>query len=383
MNYIWDFQVKIRGSDNYGEMSAVLYLEVINYPPEIISDPVREVDENEPYNYQVVAIDPDNHPLTYSLSTTASSWLSINSQTGLITGTAPEVDEDTYFDVSVTVSDGIDTDTQSYVLTVIWVPNPFLSQTLTLFENVKVKYNATLSELDSAVLNIYYKAPGSSSYDPTPITTRNIDTLSYIETFNFYNIHNKTKGDYRFLIRDPVYNLSKTGEITVPDYAPEVVPIPDENFNEEDSINITLPAPTDINPEDEPVPYLSAISLDGKTTVNINGNILTITGNRDQIGNYSVELEFGDSAGQTATEILNGYIYNLPDVSGVLENNEDDSGIQGVIRVYYPDPDNSSIYLTLEIDKIYEGTFINASLGKIETTPNGTFSFQIIKTHQN
>ena len=360
-----DFQVRIHGSDNFGEMSTILYLEVINYPPVITSTPITEVNEEGFYSYDVEATDPDNHVLTYSFST-APKWLSINSNTGLITGTAPEVDANTDFSVSVVVSDGIDTDTQFYTLTVIWIPNPFLSQTLALVEDVKVEYNAVLYELDSAILKIYYKE-FSSLDDYGLIETIEITTSPYNEIFDFYNLHQKTKGDYRFVIKDSDSDLSVTNEIPIPDYAPEVVPIPDEDFNEESLKVITLPVPTDINPEDNPVAYLSASS--SKTTVDINGNILTLEGNRDETGAYTVELKFGE--GVTGTAILEGEIYDLIDISGVLENNENDTGIQGVIRVYDSDQ------LPLEINQIYEGTPINVSLGKIETILNGTFSFQI------
>jgi hypothetical protein len=140
-----DFQVRIHGSDNFGEMSTILYLDVINYPPVITSVPIIEVDENGFYSYDVEATDYDNHQLTYSLSV-APNWLSINSQTGLITGTAPEVDADTDFNVDVVVSDSIDTDTQSYVITVIWIPNPSLSQTVDIINDVDIEYNAVISE---------------------------------------------------------------------------------------------------------------------------------------------------------------------------------------------------------------------------------------------
>jgi len=362
-----DFQVKIQGSDNFGEMSDILDLKVINYPPVITSTPITEVNENGFYEYQVLATDPDNHPLSYSL--VAPAWLSINPSSGLITGTAPGVDTNTDFSVNVVVSDGIDTDTQPYTLTVIWIPNPSLSQTVELVDYVNVEYNAILSELDSAVLKIYY---GTNL-----IETININAPSYDEVFDFYNIHQKTKGDYSFILEAVGYDLSKTNDIAVPDYAPIVGSIPDENFNEEALIQITLPVPTDINPEDNPVAYLPVSPPDdGKTTASVDsGGLLTLEGNIGQTGDYQVELEFGQ--GVTGTATLSGYIYDLPDISGVLQDNEEDAGEQGVIRVYYQDPNNSSNYLPLEINQIYDGEDIDAGLGKIETTSNGTFSFQI------
>ena len=61
--------------------------------------------------------------MAYSL-TQAPSWLSINSQSGLITGVAPQVGADTAFSVTVSVSDGKGSVTQSYVLAVKNVPSP-------------------------------------------------------------------------------------------------------------------------------------------------------------------------------------------------------------------------------------------------------------------
>jgi hypothetical protein len=53
---------------------------------------------------------------------TGPSWLSIDSTTGLISGTAPAIAADTPFAVVVRVSDGEDSVAQSYVLTVIDMP---------------------------------------------------------------------------------------------------------------------------------------------------------------------------------------------------------------------------------------------------------------------
>src|SRR3989344_957397 len=60
-----------------------------NNPPVITSTPVSQINEGANYVYDVEAFDADGDVLTYSL-TQKPSWLSINSQTGLITGTAPQ-----------------------------------------------------------------------------------------------------------------------------------------------------------------------------------------------------------------------------------------------------------------------------------------------------
>jgi len=88
----------------------VSYPRVANNPPVITSAPITEVNESEFYEYQVVAVDVDKDTLTYSLLV-APEWLSIDSQTGLIIGTAPEIDEDTYFNVAIVVLDRVDNGT--------------------------------------------------------------------------------------------------------------------------------------------------------------------------------------------------------------------------------------------------------------------------------
>ncbi len=92
-----------------------------NSPPKIISSPKTEQVERTSYNYDVVAEDADGDNLTYSL-TDNHGWLSINQNTGVISGTAPEVDVDTDYPLEVKVSDGIDTCKQNYALKVKAVP---------------------------------------------------------------------------------------------------------------------------------------------------------------------------------------------------------------------------------------------------------------------
>jgi len=86
--------------------------------PIITTTAVTQIDENQDYSYDVDATDADGDTLTYSL-TTSPSWLSINSNTGVITGTAPEVDDDIDYPVTVQVSDGNGGSAiQTYTLTV-------------------------------------------------------------------------------------------------------------------------------------------------------------------------------------------------------------------------------------------------------------------------
>ncbi|VVB82349.1 Uncharacterised protein [uncultured archaeon] len=86
-----------------------------NYAPNIISNPIMEVNEKNSYNYQVNATDSDGDKLTYSII--GPSWLSIDSSTGLINGTVPPISADTNCDIEIEVSDGTNVTKQNFTLT--------------------------------------------------------------------------------------------------------------------------------------------------------------------------------------------------------------------------------------------------------------------------
>lgn len=78
-----------------------------NHAPNIISNCPTEVYEGQPYSCQVVATDKnrkDRNRLEYSLID-APDWLSINQETGEISGTAPMITGDTPFYLEVKVRD--------------------------------------------------------------------------------------------------------------------------------------------------------------------------------------------------------------------------------------------------------------------------------------
>ncbi len=107
------------GTDTDSETITITVddITVGNTAPIITTTAVTQVYENQAYSYDVDATDPDGDTLTYSL--TQPTWLSIDSTTGLITGTAPSVNQDTDYTVNIEVSDGNGgTDTQTYTLTV-------------------------------------------------------------------------------------------------------------------------------------------------------------------------------------------------------------------------------------------------------------------------
>jgi RHS repeat-associated protein len=87
-----------------------------NEPPAIKSSPVTTVTAGAPYEYDVMAVDPDNDPLTYTL-TTAPTGMTIDSL-GRITW-SPQIADIGSQPVAVSVSDGRgSTDSQQFTIAV-------------------------------------------------------------------------------------------------------------------------------------------------------------------------------------------------------------------------------------------------------------------------
>jgi hypothetical protein len=76
------------------------------------------VTESSAVSTSVSATDPDGTSIIYS-STNLPAWLSINSSSGAITGTAPSVSLNTTYSFDITASDGLNTSSRSFSIAVI------------------------------------------------------------------------------------------------------------------------------------------------------------------------------------------------------------------------------------------------------------------------
>ena len=99
----------------------LVFLGELNQPPQITSVPVIQAIAGKPYAYAAAAVDPDGDTVTYSLMT-APAYLTIDSKTGLISGTPGTGDIGTQ-SVVLEADDGRGGTTQQrYVLSVIAPP---------------------------------------------------------------------------------------------------------------------------------------------------------------------------------------------------------------------------------------------------------------------
>jgi len=110
------YTVECEVSDGEASDSKSVNISVgdVNHAPVITSTAVTSANKDEPYSYDVNATDSDGDALVYSL-TTSPTGMAINSTTGLINWTPTAIGS---FDVTVKVSDGELSDTQSFTITV-------------------------------------------------------------------------------------------------------------------------------------------------------------------------------------------------------------------------------------------------------------------------
>lgn len=128
-----------------------------NNPPVITSDSITIATEDVLYEYQVTATDADvNDVLTYSL-TDPPSWLSIDSSTGLISGTPTDANiGDTI--VVAKVTDGKDNATQTYTLSVANVnSDPIITSTppTDATEGMQYSYQVEATDEDGGDVLVY------------------------------------------------------------------------------------------------------------------------------------------------------------------------------------------------------------------------------------
>ncbi len=154
------YDLRFFSEDSDGTPSITsISLVVENTPPEIISSPVTEINKKENYSYQVEATDEDDDDLKYSLGE-SPEWILIDSNTGLVTGEAPEVDSDTSYIIELFVYDGIEYDTQKYTLIVKDVPD-------TIPPEVEIDKSKDKVEFGIEDVNIQWEARDNIKIDST------------------------------------------------------------------------------------------------------------------------------------------------------------------------------------------------------------------------
>jgi hypothetical protein len=77
------------------------------------SGTIATITEQTALNVSVSATDPDGTSIVYS-SSNLPAWISLNSSTGALTGTSPDISVDTTYSFDITASDGLNTSSRSF-----------------------------------------------------------------------------------------------------------------------------------------------------------------------------------------------------------------------------------------------------------------------------
>jgi catechol 2,3-dioxygenase-like lactoylglutathione lyase family enzyme len=178
----------------------------VNNAPTIISTEITIANEGQPYTYTLTATDADADALTYSA--TESTWLTLDADTGVLSGIPASTDVGDNA-VTLTVSDGTDSDTQVFTIVV----------TAALAENVAPTFTSTPSKVGAVDEDYSYTATGDDlNFDD--ITFSSV-TLPAWATFNtdtgVLSGTPEIAGDYsvELTLSDSIETVSQTFTIDV------------------------------------------------------------------------------------------------------------------------------------------------------------------------
>lgn len=293
-----------------------LTVENVNDAPQISSSPVLTVNEEQAYSYDVAADDiDDGDVLTYSL-TQKPAWLSINSSTGVISGTAPLNDTGSY-DVTARVTDvALAYDEQTYTLDIrnvndapaITGQNP---DPLTVDED-----NSLLIELSNIVYTDVDNDAGEITLDVLSGTNYTFtgNTITPAQDFNGALTVN-------IQVSDLLANTAGTVTVTVDPVndAPVITSTPVTAVNEDEPYiyNIIY---SDVDPGD--VVTLSSVVLPSWLQLNAGQGTLTGTPSNDQVGmdptaSFPVEIKVSDG-NLDSTQTFDVVVTNVNDAPEIL-----------------------------------------------------------------
>ncbi len=141
-----EITVTVSDGDLTDTQTFTIAVTAVNDAPEITSTAIISATEDSEYSYQVEATDVDGDELTYSLSN-APDGMEISAD-GLITWT-PGGEVTTSGEITVTVSDGELTDTQSFTITVTAVNDaPEITSTAMLIATEEEEYSYQVVAVD-------------------------------------------------------------------------------------------------------------------------------------------------------------------------------------------------------------------------------------------
>lgn len=293
------YDIDNEARDAIYDIGADEYYPTGNQPPEFTSTPVTSVENGSSYSYTATANDPDGDQVVLSSKYSLPSWLTFQPSTGLLTGTANEVET---YNITLVANDGQINTEQSFTITTtpvtINTPPVFLSNP---------PRNSELGDLWSYHINVHDNDLNATDLEITIVNKPNWMTL---------NDNTGGNGHYQFVAtHEYIYLRNNTADTTTVNnfqvkYGDSII-IPDFNLNSSSTWE-TYTAD----------PRYSAVKIDQNTFHSMNdaqsggffSNGLTI-GNK-----YTVDFETDNPNCQIANGIVTQdrwYLSGSPILSGV------------------------------------------------------------------
>ncbi len=384
-----DFDGENRPFDGDRDGVAVVDMgpfEYQNTPPQITSTPVTEATEDQLYTYQVVAQDPDvDEVLTYSL-VQGPSFLSMDAQTGLLSGT-PQTNADAgAHTVIVQVSDlNNATDTQTFTLNVTAVNDaPVVSDIpdQTIDEGgtfAQINLNDYVSDEDNTDGEITWTYSGNSELSVT-IDANNIATINTPDS-NWFGSETIT-----FTATDPGgLSDQDTAKFTVNavNDAPVVSDIPDQTIDEGQSF-VTIPLDdyvTDVDNSKSELTWTYSGNQDLNVSISSDHVATITTPDSNWFGTETITFRATDPEGAFDED---GAVFTVNNINDAPVAQDDaattDEDVAVTIDVLANDSDVDGDSLTVSaVGQAAHGSVVVDASNRLVYTPqtnwNGTDSF--------
>ena len=325
--------------------------ETENRPPVFSSSNTLSAKENQTLVGKVTATDEDGDTLSYSLSGTDASSMSINSSSGvLMFNKAPDYETKSSYSVIVTASDGSDSVSQTITVNIVDVddvaPVFTSSATFSAAENQTAIGTVTATDADSDTV--------SYSLSGTDASSMSINSSSGVLTFNSAPDY-ETKTSYTATVTASDGTNSATQDITVNildanDSAPVFTSSAGFSAAENQKSIGTI---TTTDPDNDTVTYSLSGTDASSISINSSSGLLAFNSAPDYEtkSSYSVTVTASDGTNSTA-QTITVTITDVDDVAPVFTSNATFSAAEnqtsiGTVTATDTDTDDASITFSI------------------------------------
>ncbi|HEX4869994.1 MAG TPA: putative Ig domain-containing protein, partial [Moraxellaceae bacterium] len=356
----YNFTIRVGDGTTSSDYAGSVTVTPVNDPPVISSSANTVASEGVAYSYTVTATDTEGASLSYSL-TTKPTGMTINSSTGAISWTPPNQTASYTANVTVQVSDGSLTDTQSFTINVTASnQSPVFSSSAVTSgtESTAYTYNAAATDADGTTLT--YSLP----VKPTGMTINSsTGAISWTppEALSNYSQNVTVRASDGVNNTDQSYSITVSANNDAPSYTSVDVTSGTENIAYQYDVDAS-------DPESQTLTYSLPVKPTGMT-INSSTGVIDWTP-PDQAADYTANVTVRVTDG--TSNVDRSFVITVSSTNGApsFTSTAVTSATEAVAYSYTAaatDPEGGSLSYSL-ITKP-SGMTINASSGLINWTP--------------